>query len=952
MKHDLKDQIFDQGFHWKILFIGTSVNGTTDIVSSLSRSLRNLGHHVLDLDTSRHRVLNNPLRRQGGMGPIYVDYEKIRQTVDSFEPQVIICCAGGLTFTEEDAQKLKDRGIVLVGITLSDPDVFPSIQDHQHVFDLHTTNAEIALQMYKDAGINNTVYFPFGIDRGFVTQEVPASNDYNADVICLGHATNRPDRNSMMTHLDKRFDVRTYGRGWEIPNSITVAGQEMVQALQGGKVHVNFPLTRAGFINIKCGVFESAGQGKVVATGEFEEMSEFFTYGEDIIGYKDEADLERKIAKLLEDPDEYDRIATNGFRRIATEHLYEHRWISLFDELRRINEGNNRWLSPKRAAEVARTLQVSLPRAKKVIISGFYGARNLGDEMILKSISRKILNADPAAQVYVAAESPTNVESRHGLQAFDRKLHEVSAYQVKTAAAVVLGGGGLWHDYTFERGGGLAAMFTGGRISMAGFGILPLMAKVVGAQFHVVGLGVGPLSERYAIDTVRFLANQADSIYVRDKESEALLTNIAGVAASKVTSAPDTVYGVDLPSHVEDNNVLNTLRLNGYTVVGINLRPWAAEDMIKVAKTVRDSLIELEKQLAESGKKLAVVSLPMQAGVRMDRAAVGEVFRRLPKSIETIELSPDGELSIEEYLGALQSCDALLAMRLHASLIAHRVGVPSVGLCYDPKVRRHFEEVLRSESGLPLLASSDEIFQSLVHAIKNGLSEKSKEAIGILEREVQDALRTSVSAIASVQDPPRVYAVPADNEVTQKRRAAPKPVMKKATFEGMQSGVEGAISSLASQSAGLVTSLDKLTLALDVETPKAGMSVYHSGSVKFSEPKATDVVLKLTSPYENHRAAGKLYIEFKVDDYLFRQDITETPIPVELVLSGSGKKDLDFQFRLVCEQDVFKARSWAAATSVTLEIAETRVATPTTKTKLKSTSGSITEGAPSVHGMK
>ena len=70
---------------------------------------------------------------------------------------------------------------------------------------------------------------------------------FEADVICLGHANNRPDRNAMMTALAQRFDVRTYGRGWEIPNSETVAGEQMVQALKAGRIHVNFPLTRAGF---------------------------------------------------------------------------------------------------------------------------------------------------------------------------------------------------------------------------------------------------------------------------------------------------------------------------------------------------------------------------------------------------------------------------------------------------------------------------------------------------------------------------------------------------------------------------------------------------------------------------------------------------------------------------------------------------------------------------------
>ena len=46
LRLELSSKIFDQGFHWRIMFLGKSINGTTDIVSSLYRSLKNLGHHV------------------------------------------------------------------------------------------------------------------------------------------------------------------------------------------------------------------------------------------------------------------------------------------------------------------------------------------------------------------------------------------------------------------------------------------------------------------------------------------------------------------------------------------------------------------------------------------------------------------------------------------------------------------------------------------------------------------------------------------------------------------------------------------------------------------------------------------------------------------------------------------------------------------------------------------
>lgn len=923
LRLELQDKIFDQGFHWKILFIGTSVNGTTDIVSSLSRSLRNLGHHVLELDTSRHRVLDNPLRRQGGMGPVYVNYDKIEQTVDAFEPQVIVCCAGGLTFTDEDAQKLKDRGIVLVGITLSDPDVFPSIRDHQHVFDVHTTNATAAMPMYREAGMHNTVYFPFGIDRGFVTQQIPENPAFDADVICLGHATNRPDRNEMMVALDKKFDVKTYGRGWEIPDSISVGGQEMVQALKGGKIHVNFPLTRAGYINIKCGVFESAGQGRMVATGRFDEMEQFFTYGEEIIGYEDEADLSRQIEYYLAHPAEYDRVVENGFRRIVNDHLYEHRWMYLLDILRTLGEGPDVDVAPERLEQIRETLSVSYPRAKKVILSGFYGARNLGDEMILRSISSRLQEADPAIQVSVAAESPTRVEAAHGLQAFDRKSHTISGYQVKTASAVLLGGGGLWHDYTFERGGGLPALFTGGTISMAGFGILPMMGKVLEIPFHVVGLGVGPLTDPYARKTVKFLASQADSIYVRDPESAALLRSLP-VDESRLTVGPDSVYAIDLDvvePQVPDE--VRRLREEGYTVVGLNLRPWAQEDMLAVALRVRDALVALAGQLAEQGKKLAVVALPMQAGDRMDRGAIGQVTRRLPKSIPSVFVDRQGEITLEEYLGTLECCDAVLAMRLHAALIAHRVGVPVVGLCYDPKVYRHFAEVDRTVDGLDLTADAPAMTERLSSAIADGLSAQSRELVAAHTRDARAALDVAVQAVAAAPAVAGVFEVPAENEAPARRRAVPRTDVG-AYFQGFSASQSGLEEMKLAGNPLLKAGLQRIDLALETELPKAGMALAQTGRLELVEPRATSIDFTLHSRWQNPKALGRVFVEVKIGTAVFRQDMAISGEPVELNIRTAGKGPLPVEVKVLVEADGFRARSWTPATTVALEITGTR----------------------------
>lgn len=934
LRNDLKTKIFDQGVHWRILFIGTSVNGSTDIVSSLSRSLRNLGHHVLDVDTRRHKILDNPLGRQGGMGPIFVKLELLSELIEHFEPQMIVCCAGGLTFTEDDAQAIKSKGIVLAGITLSDPDVLPSIVDYQHVFDIHTTNSVEALEMYENHGLSNTVYFPFGIDRGFITQEVPKSSDFEADVICLGHATQRPDRNSMMTYLDERFDVRTYGRGWVLPDSQTVAGNEMVQALRGGKIHINFPLTRAGYVNIKCGVFESASQGRLVATANFPEMEEFFEYGEEIIGYDNEADLANKIDDLLSNPHEYDRIALNGFRRVINEHLYEHRWMRLFETILSISKSNPLWLSRDRAQEISQILSKSLPRAKKIILSGFYGARNLGDELILRSIAKRLMKNDESVQVFVASEAPVRVEAEHGLQSFERKNHSVAADQVKTASAVLLGGGGLWHDYTFERGGGLGALFNGGKISIAGFAALPMMGRVLDIPFYVVGMGVGPLTNFDAQKTVKFVAKESSSIYVRDPESEALLRQV-GIDERLIFNAPDVVYAIDLQRlNNKQQEILPSGITDSTVYVGLNLRPWSGFEMDSVFQNVAEAINSLSRKMREDGRTLAVVPMPMQGGAGIDRAAIAEVTRRLESDVIVEDLSADEGLSAGSLVSVLSKCSVVISMRLHAALIAHRSNIPVVGLCYDPKVRRHFDEVLRSEFGLELSASSVEIYNSALAAIFSGMNASSLEEIRKLEKGAEMALDRISQLIVESPTNDRVYEVP----TAVGKDSASKSRVIDASYRNLKLSAS-AESVIGSSDAGI----HEFSLSLNTERPLKGDYVEYSGDIRIVNSSPSTLYLVLESEYQNPKSLGALTACLTVANFDFAVDLAESKTPVQLAFNTPGASLVPFRLKVSVEKDLFKARSWERATTVKLRLHETKPNTSSSMQKLVATYGKVTQ---------
>ncbi len=934
-RKQLATKVFDQGVHWRILFIGRSVNGTTDIVSSLSRSLRNLGHHVLDIDLKKHRNLSeNPNKVTGGHGPIFVKTAPLEPLLNRFKPQMIVCCAGGLTFHPAEAEALKQRGIVLVGLTLSDPDVFPSVHGHAHVFDFHTTNAHIALAMYRDQGVHNTVYFPFGIDRGFVTQTVAEAPDLAADVICIGHATARPERNSLMTQLATEFDVKTYGRGWDIPGSEVVAGERMIQATRMGKIHINFPLTRAGYINIKCGVFESVAAGALICTGRFSEMETFFSYENEIIGYDEAGDLSVQLKDVLARPERYREITENAFQRLINEHLYEHRWMSLFETIFNVSAGSAPWLSPERIAAIRKTLSASLPRAKKVILSGFYGASNLGDELILTSIRQALEKADPGIQVCVGGENAQSIERDHGLQAFVRRNHYEALQAVRTASAVVLGGGGLWHDYTFARSGGLMGLFSGAQISIAGFGTLPLLGRMFDLPFHVVGMGVGPLEHADAMRMVKFVASNAETIYIRDDESDQLLKN-SGISGDHVKVAPDVVYALQLPQPSIPAEV-SRLKEEGCSLIGLNLRPWARMDEDRVVAAVADAI-----KAVGATRRVAVVGIPMQAGDKVDVAILKRVAKALGARVEMVVLP--APLNIETLCGVVSQLDALLSMRLHACLVAHRMRKPVVGIAYDPKVSSHFAELGRSHLCLPIALDASVYRDALLAALdeKGALPESVCATLSLYEQQASAALAMSVERIARLPSPQVVYEVPGALDVAPvvAAPAAPAAVVKPASAAAAAVAVAGArarfgaakvnTSIAAAQRVGekFGNGADTLEINLPVELPLTGQTVTIESVIDLPSSEAVELAMVLESKYENKKTLGRIAYSISIEDLVYVEDLAQTREALQVRVLAAGRQQIKVALTLSVARDSSgPSAAWPSASKIKLRLL---AATPT-----------------------
>jgi hypothetical protein len=263
----------------------------------------------------------------GAIQPVrWLDHQKVIELVNKEDPDFIIVNSGGMSLRPKTIELLRKKGIVTIGISLSDPDVYrDNGRVYSRYYDLFYTNSTYALNhLYKQ---ENTKLLPFAASSKL---HKPLEIDKPYDVVIVGHA--RPERIRCVKKIKKSFNVGLFGNGWG--DSIrSVHGIEHVKAINSGKMYLSFSGTVAGYMNAKVGLFEAAACRTCVVTEIFAEMELYFKYGVEVLGYPNENQLLELIDTYSKDEKLRNWISNNCYRRFLNEHTWKHRWITVLKDI-------------------------------------------------------------------------------------------------------------------------------------------------------------------------------------------------------------------------------------------------------------------------------------------------------------------------------------------------------------------------------------------------------------------------------------------------------------------------------------------------------------------------------------------------------------------------------------------------------------------------------------------
>ena len=166
----------------------------------------------------------------------------------------------------------------------------------------------------------------------------------------------------------------------------------------------------------------------------------------------------------------------------------------------------------------------------KVVISGFYGFHNIGDEAILETLTEQLRKLDPDMQITVLSHSPEETMSKFGVNAIKRNdLFKVIRAIIKSDV-LLSGGGSLLQDDTSAR-------------SIHYYLTILRMGLFFKKKVFLISNGIGPIIRESNKKRVAKVLNRVEHTTVRDFNSQKLLVEI-GVKPEKVSVSADMVVAM------------------------------------------------------------------------------------------------------------------------------------------------------------------------------------------------------------------------------------------------------------------------------------------------------------------------------------------------------------------------------------------------------------------------
>jgi polysaccharide pyruvyl transferase CsaB len=389
-------------------------------------------------------------------------------------------------------------------------------------------------------------------------------------------------------------------------------------------------------------------------------------------------------------------------------------------------------------------MSVALAKGKKtagvlkVLIVGYYGFENAGDEAILRAIVNDLRERHAKLSVTVVSGNPAQTSELHGIAAISWRDGLAIFDAVSEADLTIVGGGGLFHDYW---GLNPNLLFTDQQSGIALYTAPAILAALLDKPLVLYAIGVGPLFSEHAKRFVRVACEAATAITVRDEGSKGLLESI-GVVGDRVRVTADPALGLSLEEHsaVEARaDIANAEK----PLVAVSVRDWNVG--VESNFWEREFAAGLDQFLAREGGTILFTPFGRLAGEgKSDDDVSARIQAQMRHRSSSILLS--GESSPIDLLHLFGSCDLTVGMRLHSLIFSALNHVPCAAVSYDLKVDQFVERIgsakpldIRSLEADRLAGNMSEALATTVE-FRMGVRDKLRTLAGLAKQNAEIAL--------------------------------------------------------------------------------------------------------------------------------------------------------------------------------------------------------------------
>ena len=307
---------------------------------------------------------------------------------------------------------------------------------------------------------------------------------------------------------------------------------------------------------------------------------------------------------------------------------------------------------------------------KGVLISGYYGFNNTGDEAMIETMSIEL--AKKNYRLVVLSSNPDKTKELYNVEAYDRYNFFEIVKAIKNTDILVSGGGTLFQDITSKKS------------IWYYLGIVKL-AQLMGKKICIAYQGMGPINTKfYRWITKRTLNKKSVKlIALRDKAAYEYAKEM-GIKEDKMVISSDMIFMMKPPAKERSIKILNDNVHNkkeDEKLIGFSVREWKDKDRTDLFAEVADKLVE--KYNAR------IVFFPFH---KPKDAEISKIIMHKMKHEDKTVIIPNRYLP-SEILGTMGLMDINVGVRLHALVFSALMDVPTVGISYEPKIDGFLEMI-------------------------------------------------------------------------------------------------------------------------------------------------------------------------------------------------------------------------------------------------------------------